>query len=318
MKRLLLISLAVLLLVSCGRKGSGKAASSPGPKKFPEAAVPAMMTEPEQAVEYKLSHFWDAFFKDAYVPCPDCILGVDKVEVETEMATFIEIMNMVPKERAQKAMAKLFSQVEQKQRADSSSHAYVLMNELVVRYLYDPNSPYRDEDIYLPYVSGLAESDLTSDDARPGYAYEAQMCSLNRYGTEAADFGFTTAQGRRQRLYDIRADYTLMFFSNPGCKSCKEIVDALRSFPQLDTLISSGRLAVLNIYIDSELDKWRAYLPSYPSSWICAYDHAGIIREDAIYNVRAIPSLYLLDSEKRVLMKDVPTEKLLEYLANNL
>lgn len=316
MKRLLFISLAVLLLAACGRRGSGQAASTSAPKRFPEAVVPSMMTEPAQAVEYKLTHFWDAFFKDAYSPCQDCILGVAKSEVETELATFIEIMNMVPKERAQAAMSKLFSQVEQKQRADSSSHAYVLMNELVVRYLYDPNSPYRDEDLYLPYVKGLAASDLTSADARPGYAYEAQMCSLNPYGSVAADFSFTTAQGRRQRLHDLRADYVVMFFSNPGCHSCKEIVDAFTSFPLLDEMVADGRAVVLNIYIDSELDKWREYLPNYPSSWICAYDHAGIIREDAIYNVRAIPSLYLLDSQKRVLMKDVPTEKLLDYLAN--
>ena len=34
--------------------------------------------------------------------------------------------------------------------------------------------------------------------------------------------------------------------------------------------------------------------------------------------MRAIPSLYLLDAEKRVLMKDAPVEKVLQYLDNNI
>ena len=41
------------------------------------------------------------------------------------------------------------------------------------------------------------------------------------------------------------------------------------------------------------------------------YDPDYAIRTDRLYDVRAIPSLYLLDSEKTVLMKDAPTEKVL-------
>ena len=36
---------------------------------------------------------------------------------------------------------------------------------------------------------------------------------------------------------------------------------------------------------------------------------------DQIYNVRAIPSLYLLDREKRVILKDAPQDKVFEKLA---
>jgi|GEM_PF-4957472 len=33
-----------------------------------------------------------------------------------------------------------------------------------------------------------------------------------------------------------------------------------------------------------------------------------------LYNVRALPTLYLLDKQKRVLLKDVSVEKLIKYL----
>ena len=33
-----------------------------------------------------------------------------------------------------------------------------------------------------------------------------------------------------------------------------------------------------------------------------------------LYNVRAIPSLYILDKDKRVIMKDAPETKVLAFL----
>ena len=79
----------------------------------------------------------------------------------------------------------------------------------------------------------------------------------------------------------------------------------------MEPMIASGELAVLNIYIDEDLGEWYNYMPIYPSSWYNGYDPDYAIRTDRLYDVRAIPSLYLLDSEKTVLMKDAPTEKIL-------
>ena len=77
-----------------------------------------------------------------------------------------------------------------------------------------------------------------------------------------------------------------------------------------------GTLAVVNVYIDEDVAAWREYEPNYPRAWLCGYDAAGLIRSDRLYNVRAIPSLYLLDGRKRVLMKDAPVERVVSWLQN--
>ena len=41
-----------------------------------------------------------------------------------------------------------------------------------------------------------------------------------------------------------------------------------------------------------------------------------VIRNEELYSVRAIPSLYLLDEEKRVILKDAPENKMMHYLVN--
>ena len=92
------------------------------------------------------------------------------------------------------------------------------------------------------------------------------------------------------------------------------IINVLKGEPRISQMIASGRLAVLNIYIDEDLEAWRSYMPIYPDEWYNGFDPDFIIRNQELYNVRAIPSLYLLDAEKKVLLKDAPENKVFDYL----
>ena len=94
------------------------------------------------------------------------------------------------------------------------------------------------------------------------------------------------------------------------------IIQVLKGDQRISSMISSGNLAVLNIYIDEDLQAWREYMPIYPEEWYNGFDPDLVIRTDNLYSVRAIPSLYLLDNDKRVIMKDAPENKLFNYLNN--
>ena len=83
---------------------------------------------------------------------------------------------------------------------------------------------------------------------------------------------------------------------------------------RVGTRAADGRLKVLDVYIDEEIDEWKAHLADYPKTWINGYDPTHTLRADLTYNVRAIPSIYLLDRDKTVLLKDVPQERLMHYL----
>ena len=238
-------------------------------------------------------------------------------EVEKAFGTYVTLLERGSGiDFGRKAMAGFFDKVEKFEAADTSTNVFEFFEEMVPKYLYDPNSPVRNEDLYLPYVSRLAVSDYVDPDMKPAYDHDAQMCSLNMIGSPAADFTFTDLGGKRHTLYGVKAETTLLFFTNPGCPACKEIIESLTSDGKIAALVASGRLAVVNVYIDEELDKWRENASVYPKNWYNGYDQSYIIRSDVTYNVRAIPSLYVLDSEKKVIMKDAPVENVLPYLDN--
>ena len=310
---------ALSLVCSCGR---GKVAVKDAvvkPVPFPEVHVPGVITEPSERMDYVLNHFWDGLMDPSFKGRCDSMYveGVLRDEVEQKFGLYVTLLWQLPTDEASKSVEKLFRESENRERLDTSSNVFETMTKFMEKYLYDPNSPVRNEELDLPYVEGLSKSELVPLEMRPAYSYDASMCSLNRIGTKAADFTFVDIYGRQHTLYGVKADYTLLFFANPGCPNCKEITEMIESSPAISALLSSGRLAVVDIYIDQEIDKWKAYAPEYPKEWLSGYDPKYIIRNDLIYNVRAIPSLYLLDKEKRVILKDAPQDKVFEWLGKN-
>ncbi len=310
------LAVAVVVAAACGGRGGKKAGETPGEvRAFPQVSVPAMMESPEERAEYAALHYFDPFTKIEaslkYLCDSTHVGGVPSDQLEQAFATWCGLLDMVPPETAEKAAGHLFDRIAACEAADTASNIFERMNEIADKYLYDPNSPLRNEDYYRPFVEARSRSGLVSPEMREADAVTARNCSLNRVGTKAADFRFSDSRGHSYTLYGIKAAKTLLFFSNPGCNACKAIIESLKAYPEMEPMIASGELAVLNIYIDEDLGEWYNYMPIYPTSWYNGYDPNYAIRTDRLYDVRAIPSLYLLDRDKTVLMKDAPTEKIL-------
>lgn len=302
--------------VACTEKKAEKLKNLP----FPHIEVPSMIASSDEAMVYFSHHFWDKF-TDTSTTFNQCdsqyVNGVSVGAIEPALAGYIGILDQVSLSDARKGMSMLFARAEACEAKDTSSNIFEFFVENVEKYLYDPNSPYRNEDYYLPFVKLLSQSRFIDSDRRAAYLMDSELCSLNQRGTPAADFAFSYFSGKTGSLYSINADYTVLFFSNPGCTACKTIIDALKS-PEIDEFIRNGKVAVANIYIDEDVQEWMKYRKDYPEYWHSGYDHNLIIRTDNLYSVRAIPSLYLLDKDKRVILKDAPENRLLETLLGHL
>lgn len=319
MKRTVTLIFLAIFLSSCHSAQDKKGATGNENTicHFHAPTPPSITTDGEERLLWLLDHWWDDCFNQTGRTDSASILGIARPEIEQALVEYIQMLNYVDLKKAQEIEKSWFGKLEKMQEKQAEgSKAFLRYTEMVAKYLYDPNSPYRDEDLFLPFVQGLAASHYTAADMRPGYAYQARMCALNQKGQLVPDFVFKDINGRTHNLFGIKAEYTMLFFSNPGCSACKEIIESLQNRPWLDGFIADKTLAVVNVYIDDEVEEWKSYEHNYPRNWICGYDPNGTIREEQIYDVRAIPSLYLLDKDKKVIMKDAPTEKVLIYMDN--
>ena len=311
----LTISASLLLLAGCGTKS--KKAEQFRALPFPDVLPPAMVDSPVAMTEYMALHWWDGItdISRSY-PCDTLLVsGVRVGDVEQKMANWTNLLGVVDMSVVEKSMGRLYERAAACEKKDTSSNVFETFVGLVDKYLYDPNSPLRNEDYYAFFAARLAGSELVESVMKDKYARQVRLAALNKVGTKAADFRFADKRGRMFSLYEIKSELTLLFFSNPGCTACKEIIDVLNNDPVISGLIADGKMKVLNIYIDEDLDAWRSYMPIYPETWYNGFDPDLVIRGETLYNVRAIPSLYLLDRDKTVLMKDASESRLFDWLS---
>ena len=307
------LAAAVLLLGACagGGKGGERAV-----RNFPEVRLPAMLSQDEIA-DYVLDHFWDGFLDTAglYLCDSTHVGGVDERVVATQLASFLSILENSPAPKAGEVMGAFFEQLERSHATDMASNVFSWVTEAVEYYLYDPNSEIRSEELFLPFVSRLAQSPFAKEELRARYAHEAEVCATNRIGAPAKDFTFVDIRGRRHTLYGERAPLTVLLFVNPGCHACEEVVSAFEG-ETVKAMVRDGKLRILGISIDEDIQAWRDHAAELPAHWVNGYEPDGLIRSDQLYFVRGIPSIYLLDADKRILMKDAIPETVAAYVEN--
>jgi hypothetical protein len=168
----------------------------------------------------------------------------------------------------------------------------------------DPNSSYRNADLYSKILAAKKESSWYNADEKEIAADRMQLLQQNNVGKPANDFTYITPAGYKRRLYDIKSRFLLLYFNNPECPACREMKTALMNSSVITNKIKSGSLKVLSIYTDKDEKLWLDHLKEYPSSWIQGRDEDEFLYRNKIYDLRAIPTIYLLDASKKVLLKD--------------
>lgn len=168
MKIRIIIITSLLALIACNQtKQAGFQ-----PVRFPFVQVPAMITDQREATAYISSHYWDEFtdtsailpsykvrdesVADSVVYKEEVVNGVRRQDVEQAFADYLAVLGRMPVDKAAETMASLFDKCALMEAADSSSSVFETLTFLVSYYLYDPNSPYRNEDVYYPFVRKMA------------------------------------------------------------------------------------------------------------------------------------------------------------------
>ena len=67
--------------------------------------------------------------------------------------------------------------------------------------------------MYIAVLEYLTESSSLSDVEKIRPAHLLELALKNRIGTPATDFTYTLANGQTGKLYNIKADYLLLFFT---------------------------------------------------------------------------------------------------------
>ena len=182
------------------------------------------------------------------------------------------------------------------------------------KILYDPNSPLRNETLYMEVLRKMLAWNRLDETVKSRLHFQYRLAQKNRPGDKAVNFTYTLKDARQGDLYGLRSEYVLLYINNPGCGDCKRVERLLEESPVIGKLTADKRLKVLSVYPDEDLAEWRNAEGKMPPSWMVAYDKGAVMKHKDLYDLRAIPTLYLLDKDKRVLLKDARFEEIINYI----
>ena len=262
--------------------------------ELPVPEIPDNLESREDKVDFVVARFWDAMdFKNT-------ALSHSEPFIEQNFVNFITLFPYATQESIEEGVKNLIKG------AEADSIALRLVAKTADLYLYEPNSPYLSEDYYLVFLRELTKSTRLDGAIRERFKWQLESAMKNRPGDIAADFSFRTRDGRNFTFHSWKpdADKILLIFYNPDCDQCKETLQYLMADEEVNRQIANKELSILAIDAGYDEDLWKTTAGLLPATWTVGFEK-GDIEEKELYVLRALPSLYLLDRDKKVIEKDI-------------
>lgn len=162
------------------------------------------------------------------------------------------------------------------------------------------------------YLSGKA--DWTTKEWRDNLKSEVDRIRPNLIGVKGHDLVMESFTGIFVSLYDIRKDFTILYFWEPDCGHCQESTPKLKAY--YDT-VKDKEVEVFTVCTQSDKVKWEKYIrDNNLLTWINAWDPRRLTNFDYYYNVQSTPSVYILDKNKIIIAKKLPVESIGSFIEN--
>jgi len=130
-------------------------------------------------------------------------------------------------------------------------------------------------------------------------------------GNIAPDLKLPTADDKFVRISDTEADYTILYFWDVDCGHCAQEIPELNKFYKEN---KSKKFEIIAIYTQLDKQKWMDFIDKEQFEWINCWDPDQVSNMKSLYYINSTPVIYLLDKDKRILLKRITLEVLKQYL----
>ena len=260
-------------------------------QSFPYPAIPDTLRSVEQRAGYLSEHYWDNY------NFADTLLLKNKEVTEQGFVNFIDILNRFTLDNASKGVA--HKDIAQKgiarkditqqgiacftRKAFSNAAAKERFENLIEHYFEDQLSPVRNDRVYLIFLEEMKNSPCFDETEKERIAFKIKTTNKNLPGDIAINFKFKDENGKEHQLSDYKDQKVILYFYDPDCENCHEVSAWLKQ----QTIPAD--IKVLKMIADNHI--------SY------------------IYSLTNMPTIFLLDKENKVILKDCTAQELIENIS---
>ena len=240
--------------------------------------------------DWVVEHFWDKMYftgKNA----------VDQNALNHAMQVYITPIQFADPAVSEKSVGKLTERVAK------SPVLSLQFAKAAEENLYGPRSEVWGDALYLKMLEPLLANKKVKKERKARYERQARILRNTMVGAVPPEFDYTMADGKKAH-YHPNGVITVIEFGDPDCEECSYAKLKMDTDIRFSQLVERGVVNVVFINVDPE-EGWQEKLRSYPEKW-----HVGASDEVSdLYDLRATPSLYVVDKEGKVAAKNVTVEQ---------
>ncbi|HEX6224563.1 MAG TPA: redoxin domain-containing protein [Chryseolinea sp.] len=165
--------------------------------------------------------------------------------------------------------------------------------------------------VYDKYFATGEMNFWVNDKLKKNLQDHAERLRKSLVGKTAPNLVMQDANFKPRSMYDIKNKYTVLFIFDPDCGHCKTETPVLVSFYNKKKF----DVEVYAVSADTSMAKMRDYIKEMNMKWITVNGprtYVGPYQD--LYDAATTPSLYVLDSKKKIIGKKIPAEKLEDFL----
>ena len=296
--------LAGLLLIGCKPSKPAEttvpeSSTVKTPSHYAMPDMPPTVTSPTDRANYVAAHYWERF---PFAENPDTAF------TEQAFVDYIAVLPMADAAERAEGVKALVGKLPQPDMLDR-------FMDLAAHYLGNPQSPMHSDDLYTDFLRAYVDLPNVDDARKTRPRFLIDNLQKNRVGTVASDFSYyDTHAGKRRTLHSTTAQYLVLYFNDPDCESCQQ------EMPVAYVMATLRHPSVGVLLVNTEKEQGIGMINGQPlpDNWIDGYDPGQTITARQLYFLPAMPSIYLLDSQKRIILKDASLEAIEQYLSEHL
>lgn len=245
-------------------------------------------------INYLVTHYWDfCDLKKAFS---------SKQRMADAFKEYLDLMPLASGRVALESVKNFVGKIE-KQPQD-----LLFITRQAEDYMYSDTAVVVSDQLYLPFVKAVAQNKKIDKESKMRYERQARLIGSCLFGSVAPDFKYTDRHGNLRQFSTDTATLVLLYVYDIDCPDCSLTRVRLDADASTTKLIDAGRLKIVAISSTTPDGEWRDAVASYPANW-----SVGAVDDfDDIYELKSVPTFYILDNKHRIIGKNLDIEKVLQ------
>ncbi|MBD5200482.1 MAG: DUF5106 domain-containing protein [Bacteroidales bacterium] len=288
MKRIILTAATLLALLSPSASTVAQERIVIAPL-FEYPTAPEEMASLEDRSNFLMENFWS--------PLDVKATTISQHALDDAFSVYVSAMQFADRDVVFKSIENLLKRLKK------NPALLTQMTKAAEDNLYGSRADILSDEVYIPFLKAAVSNKKIP--ALRKARWKSQLAQLERSAAGSTLPSFKIEERKGGNGFFIpRHKMTIIEFGDPSCEDCRFSRLTLETNVPLRTLVDSEKVGIAFIVVSPE-EGWKDEVADYPSRWLVASSE-GI---DDLLDVRNSPTFYVLDSEGKIVAKNVSAER---------